>query len=288
MSGRRAWFKHDAWFLADDKIRELGHEFGPAGPLVASALMQLAKRQQSSGTVTVRWSYLAEHAFVSKRGAIQKIVALAAELGFVSIEREDAREVVLSLPKWEEIQGAGVSGAERTAKWRASQRDDDLPNGDGPVTSRDDHGNGAVTSPSRAIAQEVERDKEPNGSSRRALRTEQAKANEDDIRLCRLLAELAKTRNPKFKIKSQTAWLRSMRLTREQDANAPADTERLVRWLFTDTGRDAMFWADVIQSPANLREHYPQLWAKMTAAPGLRAVPDVESSEAMLRRRGAA
>lgn len=124
--------------------------------------------------------------------------------------------------------------------------------------------------------------------SRRAPRTEQEKANEDDTRLCRLLAELAKQRNPKFKVKSQTAWLRSMRLIREQDDNQPVDTERLVRWLFTDTGRDAQFWADVIQSPANLREHYSQLWAKMTAGPVLRAVADVESSEAMLRRRGAA
>ena len=111
------------------------------------------------------------------------------------------------------------------------------------------------------------------------------KASEEDRRLCRLLAELAKQRNPKFLVKSEDRWLTEMRRLRERDGNAPEEIERAIRWLFTDAGEDANFWADVIQSPANLREHFPKVWAKMR---GQGRVAAVEDSASFLARRSAA
>jgi hypothetical protein len=83
--------------------------------------------------------------------------------------------------------------------------------------------------------------------------------NEDDRRLCRLLAEQAKDRNPKFKVKSRERWLNDMRLLRERDRTAPDDIDRAIRWVFDDD-----FWGGVIQSPGNLRKHFPQIWDRMT------------------------
>jgi hypothetical protein len=112
--------------------------------------------------------------------------------------------------------------------------------------------------------------------------------NEDDRRLCRLVAELGRAHNPKLPIKNGDAWLRDMRLIRERDGSTPEETEQLIRWVFSDRSRRADFWwADVIQSPGNLRKHYARMWAQMRSS-ALQAVPPVEDSAAFLARRGAA
>lgn len=130
--------------------------------------------------------------------------------------------------------------------------------------------------------------KAPSSSGADRADRERAKATEDDRHLCRLLAELIRASNPKAKVRSDAAWLRDMRLLRERDANPSRDIERLIRWTFTDKHRDAVFWASTIQSPAGLREHFAQIWAKMQAAtsPGA-ATGQVESSESFLARRSA-
>lgn len=92
---------------------------------------------------------------------------------------------------------------------------------------------------------------------------ERGKASDEDRRLCRLLAEHMRRRNPKAKIGSETSWLRSMRLLRERDGNTPGEIEQLITWLFTDPGDDADFWAGTIQSPKGLREHFGTVWGKM-------------------------
>lgn len=83
-------------------------------------------------------------------------------------------------------------------------------------------------------------------------------ASPEDERNCRLLAELATERNSKFKVKSRARWLADMRLLRERDGNTPDEIERAIRWVFADD-----FWGGVIQSPGNLREHFPQIWDRM-------------------------
>jgi hypothetical protein len=133
------------------------------------------------------------------------------------------------------------------------------------VSSKDD------TSPAKETAKQRERDK----------------ATDDDRRLCRTLAEHIRSRNPKAKIGSDTEWLRSMRLLRDRDKQTPDEIDRLIRWTFTDTSKDAQFWAKTIESPASLREHFARMWGQMVATP-LAAVPSVEDSSAYLARRGAA
>lgn len=125
----------------------------------------------------------------------------------------------------------------------------------------------------------------PFSSGRGAPDKEDEKATDDDRRLCRLLAEQMIARNPKEKVKSRSQWLRQMRLLREKDGNSPEEIERVIRWLFSDPSKTANFWADVIRSSDNLREHFPTLWQKMT---GQRQFEVVEDSAAFLARRGAA
>lgn len=299
MPSQRDWFKHDAWFLADDKIRSLGHEFGAQGPLVAEALLELAKRQRSGGDVEVRWSYLAEHAFVKNRPTARRIIEACERLEFIAIDELDGDSMRLTLPKWRQHQGAGIPGAERTAAWRNRKRDESVTSQDENATSQNGHGDDGVTSPparSRegapaqvsALRGRTETKglnvKGLNISSSAAARQDD-KASDEDRANCRLFAELLKAFNPKAKIKSSAEWLKQMRLLREQDGNSAAEIDQAIRWVFTDPGRDARFWARTIQSPGGLREHFAQIWAQMTAEkPG---APQIESSASMLARRGA-
>jgi hypothetical protein len=202
----------------------------------------------------------------------------------------------------QKLRGVGVIvpdeeyGCERIHDWDDSnpdpRRDPTAADRQHRYRERRKHRNGVtdVTHPQAVTVTPGREEKvkeEAKASSSSGTDRADEKATDEDRRLCRLLGELAKERNSKFKVKSRGRWLTDMRLLRERDDNAPDEIERLLRWLFTDTGRDATFWADVIQSPGNLREHFPQLWAKMHAQP-LRAVAAVEDSAAFLARRGVA
>ena len=283
MGARRDWFKHDAWFLADDKIRDLGHEFGAAGPLLAEALMELAKRQKNGGDVTVRWSYLAEHAFCRSVSVAQRIVDACARLGLIRIEESDRSSVTVFLPKWESVQGRGLSGAERTAAWR--ERHGDVTESSPKavdVTSQNGHGDVDVTEPrarSREGREEVRSKKdEANASSRRGLEIDPA-----DRAGCRLLAELMVERDPKLKAKinaDSERWLTDMRLLRERDGRSSADIEKVIRW-----SQASAFWAPNILSPGKLRDQFGALWGHMLRPAGAASQP-VEDSAAYVARRG--
>lgn len=297
MPRTRDWLKHDAWFLADDKIRRLGHTFGAQGPLVAEALLELAKRQKTGGDVEISWSYLVEHAFVAGRGVAARrkaraIVELCAELEFAEIFEIDDEGVRLTLPKWRRIQGAGVPGGERTAKWRARK----TGASDEDVTSQNGGRDVTVTELSRAHAEEVREREEAKASSSGADRAEKemGKASEEDRANCRLFAELVRQHNPKAKLpkagtSAQAEWYQQMRLLRTADNNAGEEIAAVIRWVFTDPSKDAMFWGTTIQAPSGLRSHYAQIHAKMTAAhrSGNGNGAGVESSAAFLARRGA-
>lgn len=295
MARKREWFKHDAWFLADDKIRRLGHKFGAQGPLVAEALLELAKRQKTAGDVEVDWSYLAEHAFVkgaprAARRAAREIIEACEQVGLIEVAEVDEEGVRLTLPKWRQIQGGGVPGSERTANWRArkaSESDED-------VTSHDRHCDEDVTRSSRAVAKEAEKiegAKAPSSGADRADR-EMGKASEEDRANLRSFIKLGRDRNPKMKVPAAGTntlgdWFSQMRLLRERDGNAADEIASVIQWLFTDPGKDANFWGSTVAAPSGLREHYPQIWAKMKAQGNGHKSPSVESSADFLARRGA-
>lgn len=99
-----------------------------------------------------------------------------------------------------------------------------------------------------------------------------------DERLCKLLRDQATARNPKFKVKSRGRWLNDMRLLRELDGTSEADVERAIRFVFTDD-----FWGGVIQSPANLRKHFPRIWDRLAHVHNGVPAPRRESASDLLR-----
>jgi hypothetical protein len=215
---------------------------------------------------------VARMAGVSPRVAASTIHKLQ-EAGAIEHDEEFG---CLRVHDWEDVNPepkADRTHAERQRRYRErhAQRD----------ATSDGHSDANVT------PTEVKKEKEDaNASSRRGSAAD-ADATEDDHRLCRLLADLAKQRNPKFKVKSRSRWLTDMRRLRKTDGNSPDEIERAIRWTFTSTHKDAQFWAGVIQSPGNLREHFAQIWDRMngTTTPG---TSRVESVDAFLARRGAA
>jgi hypothetical protein len=96
--------------------------------------------------------------------------------------------------------------------------------------------------------------------------SELAKATPDQLRLCHLLADLIRQRDPRFNSNPESvAWLRPMRLLL---AERPLDeVERVLRWSQADE-----FWQTNILCPEKLRKQFTPLTLKMKAA-GLRAVP---------------
>ena len=118
-----------------------------------------------------------------------------------------------------------------------------------------------------------EEEKTANAVSRRQIQSdrEERLATSDDLESCRLFFELGRERNPKMKVPKagsteRTAALREMRLLRSSDGNSPQEIQRAIRWVFTDSGEDARFWGTTIQAPSGLREHFSQLWSKLTDA----------------------
>ena len=92
-----------------------------------------------------------------------------------------------------------------------------------------------------------------------------ADTNPYDDHLCAVLLGLAAQRNPKFKVRSRSRWMTDMRLLREVDDNTPEDIERAIKWVFQHD-----FWGGVIQSPGNLRQHFPRIWGQMTNGSNVR------------------
>lgn len=119
-------------------------------------------------------------------------------------------------------------------------------------------------------------------------------ATEDDLESCRLFFELGRQRNPKMRVpradtSERTTALRDMRLLRTADHNTVEEIQSTIRWLFTDPGKDAVFWGTTIQAPSGLREHFSQVVSKMHAvAPAPAAALSIDELVARDEARRAA
>jgi hypothetical protein len=114
----------DRDYLAQDTIRELGGEHGPAGPLVFLALILNAGKAISSqapdaiGRVEMRWRTLAGEAWVGVEEA-REIVRMAVDLDLVAEFVElDGGRFSARLTKAARWESRPLTGAERTAQWR--------------------------------------------------------------------------------------------------------------------------------------------------------------------------
>lgn len=171
-----------------------------------------------------------------------------------------------------EVKERRTRDAERKAQDRAS---DGSPRGQNADSSADS--SRARTRETRACSQDREekaekkREEKTNSSSSGSADADREArlATVDDLENCRLFFALGRDRNPKMKVPrpgsgERTAALRSMRLLRCRDGNTADEIQQAIRWLFTDPCDDAGFWGTTIQAPSGLRQHFPQLWSKMT------------------------
>jgi hypothetical protein len=127
---------------------------------------------------------------------------------------------------------------------------------------------------------EVKRSKETPSVSNTSS-SEASPSDPIDERLCSLLKRLATERNPKFKVRSRGRWLNDMRLLRERDGNSEAEIRQAIEFVFTDS-----FWGGVIQSPGNLREHFPKIWDRMSCGASVTPLRRENASDLLRAMRG--
>lgn len=81
-------------------------------------------------------------------------------------------------------------------------------------------------------------------------------------RLCRLLAQLVTTRDPKARVSHESPrWRDACRLLLEADGRTAQEVERVIRWSQNDD-----FWCAHVMSMPRLREKFDQLAARSQAA----------------------
>lgn len=277
--GRTVWWRKDAAWWLRERIVVLGEEFGPAGPAVIDWLSCQAAAQNDSGRVKGGLRSVARGIFADAV-TVGHVLSRAVTLCLVEDFEDDNGLFSCRISGWNSDNQKAVA-AERKARQRARSA--------AAVTVGHDESRDV---PKSHIDKSIKEANASFSSGAERADKEMSKASDDDKANCRLFAELVRTRNPKAKIPKagtsvQAGWLRDMRLLRTADGNNPDDIRRIIRWLFTDPHHDAVFWGTTIQAPSGLREHFPQLWAKMAAAEN-GAADDIESSAAYLVRRGAA
>lgn len=156
-----------------------------------------------------------------------------------------------------EIRERRAADAARKARTRSNGTPTRSPHGQTTDSARDSAQNPEGVQPLdvdvEGRGQRAEDNTSPSGAG-----GADEKATEEDRQNCALLRQLATDRNPKFKVKSPSRWLTDMRLLRERDGNSAQEIEQAIRWVFQDD-----FWGGVIQSPGNLREHFPKIWDRM-------------------------
>jgi hypothetical protein len=119
----RPWCPLDREFLTQDTVRELGERFGAAGPLVFLALvLEAGKRLAGTapGVVEMRFNALARLAF-SEPQTVQEVVTAAAEVGLLADLEGDGERFKARLTRFEAWETKDPSGAERSARYRASK-----------------------------------------------------------------------------------------------------------------------------------------------------------------------
>lgn len=124
MAGKRyprPWCRLDREYLAQDTVRELGQQFGAAGPLVFLAIVLEAGKTASSGWVEMRYRALAQLAFVDAEIA-RDVVTTIGTLGLLDGLHGDAERFRGHLSRWEAWEAKDRTAADRQA--RARERDE--------------------------------------------------------------------------------------------------------------------------------------------------------------------
>lgn len=112
----------DREYLSQDTIRELGQEFGPAGPLVFLAIILEAGKQTSgaAGTVELRYRALANLASTDA-GTVRAVIAAAIRVDLLADVLEGAERFSARLTRWDIWESKDQTGAKRSAEYRERQ-----------------------------------------------------------------------------------------------------------------------------------------------------------------------
>lgn len=267
MTGRTTWWAKDAAWHRRELVVELGEEFGPAGPNVLDVLSAWAQEQRAGGLVRGGFRTLAREAFVTVSDA-ESIVSRSVAIGALDdlARDDDGRRFTCRVSGWRADADRGRA-AIRMADMRADAGDS--PPQEASETPEQTVADRDVLRPvtPSALPDQTRPDvkEEANASSS----SEFAKATPDQIRLCRLLAELVRERDPKAKPDPESAgWLRPMRLLLADREGDTAEVERVLRW-----SQAHPFWQTNVLCPEKLRKQFSALTIKMKAAP-IRAAVD--------------
>lgn len=260
-NGRTYWWAKDAGWWRREWIVELGLEFGADGPAVIDWLACEAKSQNDGGRVSAGVKTVSRGCFVDVV-TVSHILSHAVTLGL--LEEHESREgrFTCRISGWK-VEQDRFDARSRKADQRARQSTN---TGDQPSDVTVSHAESRPVTECPPTGQDSTGKTTANAvvSSRRSRdEIERDKATDDDRRLCRLFAELARANNPKLKIANDATWLRSVRLMREQDDHTVDELEQTIRWVFEDPSDDAQFWSSTIQAPAGLRDHFGQVWGRM-------------------------
>lgn len=284
MTGRTIWLAKDIAWWRREWIVALGEEFGADGPAVIDWLECEAKAQNAGGYVKAGPRTISRGTFVDAV-TVGHVVSRAVTLGLLEDYFESEGRFTCRISGWKADQERALATS-RKAKSRGGQS---VNTGDQASVVTVGHAESrSVTECHPTEEKRTEETASTKQSSRRDRDdVERTKASDDDRRLCRLLAGMAKEHNPKLRVEKDAAWLRSMRLLREEDGNTPDEIERVIRWTFAGGSEDAVFWANTIQSASGLRKHFAQVWARMQSPQSQRAaiVSDLDAKRlASLRK----
>jgi hypothetical protein len=130
---KRAWAHFDIDFFDQDTIQDLGHEVGPAGPIVLMALVVAAKKAkfggvspEREGIVNLRYRPLAHTAFIQDADEARRIIDALVRLGLLELIENEANNderFTARLTKWAEWEPPPPkTEAERKAEQRAKKK----------------------------------------------------------------------------------------------------------------------------------------------------------------------
>jgi hypothetical protein len=131
----RGWVRLDVDFFDQDTIQDLGHQFGPAGPLLLQAIIIAAKKAkfggvspEREGVVSLRYRPLAHTAFIQDADEARRIVAALVRLGLLEPIEDEANNderFTARLTKWKAWEPpAPKTEAERKAEQRARKKEE--------------------------------------------------------------------------------------------------------------------------------------------------------------------
>lgn len=255
--GRTIWRAKDTGWRNREWIVILGEEFGAAGPAVIDWLEDQAKLQNDGGRVKAGPRAIARGAFVDLV-TVGHVLSRSVTLGLL-VEYEERQGRFECVVSWFSADQGKGGAAFRKARQREA---DPVKPDDPPPLSRSvpvGHGESQNVPLQDRTGQNTSATQKNNSSS--DADGVDVKATDEDRHLCALLKAQALDRNAKFKVKSRSRWLTDMRRLRDLDGNSAEEIERAIRWVFRDD-----FWGGVIQSPGNLREHFPTIWDRMQKA----------------------